>query len=100
MQIKLQIKEWDATDDDNEKTIVTMDGSSRFSEFCSSRCKRHKLVGCTPRVTIPNVNLLEANVINMVAGAAFPAGSTIELDGEHASQLDRFLMSTFDIDVN
>ena len=36
-----------------------------------------------------NLNLLEGNVVNMVAGAAFPSGSTIELDGEHAN-LDRF----------
>ena len=36
-----------------------------------------------------NLNLLEGNVVNMVAGAAFPSGSTIELDGEQAN-LDRF----------
>ena len=36
-----------------------------------------------------NLNLLEGRVVNMVAGAAFPSGTTIELDGEQAN-LDRF----------
>lgn len=36
-----------------------------------------------------NLNLLEANVVNAVSGAAFPTGPTIELDGEKAG-LDRF----------
>ena len=36
-----------------------------------------------------NLNLLEANVVNAVSGAAFPGGSTINLSGDEAG-LDRF----------
>ena len=35
------------------------------------------------------MDFLEGRVVNMVAGTAFPTGSTIELDGENAN-LDRF----------
>ena len=42
-----------------------------------------------PEAPYVNLNLLEANVINAVSGAAFPTGSTINLNGEQAG-LDRF----------
>ena len=44
------------------------------------------------QVPYTNLNLLEADVVNAVSGAAFPTGETIVLDGEHAN-LDRFFDS-------
>ena len=45
-----------------------------------------------------NVNLLEANVINMVAGAAFPSRFDHRSDGEQAN-LDRFFDASLDSNV-
>ena len=42
-----------------------------------------------PDTPYVNLNLLEANVVNAISGAAFPAGSTINLNGGQAG-LDRF----------
>ena len=42
-----------------------------------------------PNLPYHNLNLLEGNVVNMIAGAAFPSGATIDLDGELAN-LDIF----------
>ena len=42
-----------------------------------------------PDAPFTNLNEIEAQVVNSVAGAAFPSGSTIALDGS-AANLDRF----------